>query len=249
MTKTWRDFPHWATEDESVVLVNADCLEVLPCLEAGSVDAVVTDPPYGIGFQYESHDDSIDGYESLMQTVVPMAQSLVCEGGGLFWWQGMLRASEWHKWFPSGYRLLASCKNFVQMRPTAVQYSFDPVVFWWNGDAKISPQNGRRDWHLANTAKWVCDKETKGIHPCQRPIDAVEYVVFCASDLGDLILDPFAGSLTSAVAAIRTGRRCIVIEKERQYYELGIERVRKELERYRLFEPPPAVRRQQELIA
>ena len=41
----------WVSPDGSIVLACADCLDVLPTLEAGSVDAVVTDPPYGIGWK------------------------------------------------------------------------------------------------------------------------------------------------------------------------------------------------------
>ena len=226
------------------VLYRGDCLEVLPTL--GKVDAVVTDPPYGIGFKYESHIDSEDGYENLMRQVVPLAQEKTKEGGGLFWWQGMPRACDWHKWFPSGYRILASCKNFVQMRPTAIQYSFDPVVFWWNGDAKLEPQNGRRDWHVANTARWVCGKETKGIHPCQRPIDAVEYVVHCASQQDHTILDPFMGSGTTGVACVKLGRKFIGIEIEPKYFDIACKRIERAYADQALLDMMPAEPEQQQ---
>jgi DNA modification methylase len=55
------------------------------------------------------------------------------------------------------------------------------------------------------------------------------------------ILDPFAGSFTTAVACIRTGRKFIGIEKERRYFDIGLERCRKEVERLALFEPVPQV--------
>jgi site-specific DNA-methyltransferase (adenine-specific) len=227
------------TADNPVVLLKGDALELLPQIPAGAVDAVVTDPPYGIGFKYNTHDDSGDEYEALMGRVVPLTERCVIDGGGLFWWQGMPRCSDWHRWFPTGYRLLASCKNFVQMRPVAVQYAFDPVVFWWKGKPRVYPENGRRDWHIANTARWVCDKATKGIHPCQRPIDAVEYVVRMASNPGDIVLDPFAGSGTTALACLMTGRRCLSIELDPHYHAVAQKRIDDYLAAGPLFDATP----------
>lgn len=63
--------PTWQTADSSIQLYLADCLDILPQMEAGSVDAVVTDPPYGIGFAYESHDDNEADWFTLMDAVVP----------------------------------------------------------------------------------------------------------------------------------------------------------------------------------
>ena len=55
-------------ERDGIKLYCADCMDVLPHLSG--VDAVVTDPPFGIGFKYESHDDSESDYESLITRLV-----------------------------------------------------------------------------------------------------------------------------------------------------------------------------------
>lgn len=73
------------------MLYLGDCREILPTI--GNVDAIVTDPPYGIGYQYESYDDSEDGWFSLIDDVVPLLRKSApfvvmpsCKIARLPWW-------------------------------------------------------------------------------------------------------------------------------------------------------------------
>lgn len=70
--------------------------------------------------------------------------------------------------------------------------------------------------------------EGKTIHPTQKPVELFEYLIKTYSNENDLILDNVAGSGTTAIAAIRNKRRFICIEKERNYYNKAIERVKNE---------------------
>lgn len=71
-------------------------------------------------------------------------------------------------------------------------------------------------------------------HPTQKPVVLIEYLIKTYSNDGDLILDNTAGSMTTAIAAINTNRRCICIEKDDHYFEIGSERVRKHLQEQQL---------------
>lgn len=64
-----------------------------------------------------------------------------------------------------------------------------------------------------------------GRHPTQKPEALVERVILASSKLGDLVVDPFGGSCTTAVVAKRTGRRYVVIEQERESVDIGERRV------------------------
>lgn len=72
------------------------------------------------------------------------------------------------------------------------------------------------------------------VHPTQKPVALIEYLIKTYSDEGDLILDNTAGSMTTAIAAINTNRRCICIEKDDNYFEIGSERVMKHLQEQQL---------------
>lgn len=70
----------------------------------------------------------------------------------------------------------------------------------------------------------------KFYHPTQKPVGLIEYLIKTYSNKGDLILDNTAGSMTTAIAAINTGRRCICIEKDNNFFQIGSDRVRKHLQ-------------------
>lgn len=229
----------WQSGDAT--LYCGDCLEILPKL--CKVDALVTDPPYGIGWSRGSWDDSPDSYAGLMRWLVAEANRLVASGY-VFVFQAMKRCADWADWFPSGWRIFAACKNFAQIRPTGVWHSWDPVIFWRNGPKSVlntEPNSGhvKRDYHVGNVSG--CFRENAE-HPCPRPVDTMEHIVQLAADQGGAILDPFMGSGTTGVACVRTGRKFIGIEIEPKYFEIAKARIRKAQEELSLFEKPPEVR-------
>ena len=104
-----------------------DCREILPTL--GNVDAVVADPPYGIGFKYASHVDDAATYPEFIWPIIEACEDPLAPGGPVFVWQTMLNAGQFHKLFPRDWRIFAAVKNFVQVRPTAMQFAWDPCLF------------------------------------------------------------------------------------------------------------------------
>jgi site-specific DNA-methyltransferase (adenine-specific)/modification methylase len=206
-------------ERPGVTVYCGDCLEVLPQL--GEVDAVITDPPYGIGFNYLSYDDNPEQYCDFMRCTIAAINACV-NGGPVFLWQAMLNCPRWYQWLPSEYRIFAACKGFVQFRPTPIQFSWDPVIFW--GDVKADPSVYRKDYHEQRKAPFGANRQQID-HPCPRPLEQVEYVLTLATADGDLVVDPFMGSGTTGVACIKTGRRFIGIEIEEKYCEIAVKRL------------------------
>ena len=201
-------------------LYRADCREVLPLLP--KVDAVISDPPYGVDFKYESHVDDPNAYPDFMREVVAAVEKIRGDGPCVFW-QGMLNCDRWHEWFPKGFRLFAACKGFVQYRPTPVQFSWDPVIFW--GTPAVGPCVERKDWHAQMKAPFGAGRERVD-HPCPRPVEQVCYVVETFSDDEQTILDPFMGSGTTGVACVKLGRKFIGIEIDEKYFEIACKRIR-----------------------
>jgi hypothetical protein len=201
----------------NATLYRADCFDVLPTLDA--VDAVVTDPPYCIGFTYRSYDDAPARYHDLMTRLVP-ALVRVTGDGPCFVWQSPLKASEWHRYFPPGFRLVAACKLYPEHRRPKVTLSWDPVIFW-SGRSRIHDELPR-DWHVADLRPWDGYRGGNPV-PCPRPLAQVRY--FCDSVRGDAILDPFLGSGTTGVAAVLAGKRFIGIERDPVYFEYACRRI------------------------
>ena len=215
-------------QSDRVTLYHGDCLAILPTLEAGSVDAVVTDPPYGIGFKYNQHKDTPDGYGDWIWSVISLAESKLTSGSPVFVWQAMLNAPHFSAWFPRKWRIFAACKNFVQMRPTAMQYSFDPVLVWWTGDkAAWFAGTASRDYHIADTTPGGRKRNGDVVdgHPCPRPLSQVHHVVEQWAKPDGTVLDPFTGSGTTGVACVNTGRKFIGIEIDEKYCEVAAKRI------------------------
>jgi len=209
-------------------MVCGDCLDLMRDMSDGSVDAVIADPPYGIGFQYSQHDDTPDGYGEWLWKCIELAESKCKPGSPVFVWQAMPNVRLLAAWFPRKWRLFAACKNFVQMRPTVMQYAFDPVVVWWTAGDTYSAGTLSRDWHIGNTANTINrGAGNAGGHPCARPLGQVTHIVNQWVRPGGTVLDPFMGSGTTGVACVQTGRSFVGMEIDPAYFEIAQRRIAK----------------------
>lgn len=213
-------------EEEGIQIYHGDCREILSSLpECFSVDAVITDPPYGINFKYESHDDSPDGYGRFVWSAIEQAERFCLPGSPVFVWQAMLNVRSFNEWFPRDWRIFAAAKNFVQMRPVAMQYAFDPVLVWWTEGERWSAGTASRDFHIANTSGVIAAKTYEKSHPCPRPLDQLQHIIDQWVRPSGAILDPFMGSGTTLVAGKNSGRKAIGIEIEERYCEIAAKRL------------------------
>jgi len=209
-----------------------DCLEGMRQLENESVDAVVTDPPFGIGFQYdekEEHDNPEDYWEWL-KPIYHKMQRVLKNGGFLAIWQPQKHFKHFWGWFGEDIHIYAACKNFVQIRKTPINYGYDPIVMRYkNGDKPLIPESQKRsiDWFVANTATFVT--ETQSLirkHPCPRPIDQCLEIIDNFVIEGGIVLDPFSGSGTIPLAAKQTNRHFLGFEISQEYVDIANRRLR-----------------------
>ena len=69
-------------------------------------------------------------------------------------------------------------------------------------------------------------------HPAQKPVKLLEHIIKISSNKGDLVFDPFMGVASTGVAALKTGRRFYGCEIIKEYYDAGVERIKKASLRY-----------------
>lgn len=192
----------------NATLYLGDCRDILPTL--GKVDAVVTDPPYGIGFQYENDDDSRNGYAEFCAEWFKLCSALtgniaissgnqnVAMWAGISHWKHQIA---WHKPNSIGRSPIGFCK-------------WEPVLIWG--------QTGSQRADLFR-APIIIDEAAEG-HPCPKPLAwAVEVLNYFKEPA--LILDPFMGSGTTGVAAVQMGRKFIGIEREPKYFDIAAKRI------------------------
>jgi len=214
---------------ENEGIYTGDARELAKAIPDESVDLVLTDPPWGIGFQYDNeYNDSVDNYLPLVDWIVLESNRLLKPGGFAFVYQATKRLRETWQRFPDDSRLFASCKNFIQIKNIPIEFAVDFIIFWQKpGDFQL--QGLVRDWNLANTANTSRGSRGIGkrvkISP-PRPLDAVINIVSGMCPFGGIVVDFFLGSGTTALAAYLTGRQWWGAEIDSTTCELARGRVR-----------------------
>ena len=217
----------------TATLYLADCMDVLPSLEV--VHAVVTDPPYGIGFMYNGKKEVATTPEKFWSWYsgihATYCERLLPGGFCAVWHSGTYHRYLWD-WYGADIRIYIAAKNFVQLRKTAINHAYDPVVFFYkSGQTPLRPSNPPRnlDFSVGNTAGIISDRtRLEKKHPTPRPLDQVEHIVKNFTCDGAVVLDPFMGSGTTGVACAKNGRAFIGIEAEPLYFDIACERIRQQ---------------------
>lgn len=213
-------------------LIEGDCLDVLRDMPDASVDALITDPPFGIGFQYgDQREDTNDprSYWDWLRPRYEEAVRCVHPGGLVAVWQAQLYFRHFWDWFGDDIHIYCAGKNFVQLRKVPINYGYDPIVMFYKvGALPLCPTKGQGgsfrnvDFFVANTAAAVCDpRRLERAHPCPRPLDQAREIVRNFTQPGSRVLDPFVGSGTTGVAALQEGRSFVGIEREAEYVAIA----------------------------
>lgn len=240
--------PTWATDDGRVKLYLGDSIELLPEFEQNSIDCIVTDPPYMIGAISTGSERSKSG------TWIDMVNSA-------HWFkEWMLSAKVALR--STGY--LAACCNWRTI-PTMIcalskaSWSATSCVVWdkqWIGTAYKNafrptyelaivaampeaeiPNRSASD--LFRGEKWQASQCGDTSHAAEKPVDFMEYLVENLSPRDGVVCDPFMGSATTCIAAVRTGRSFVGIEGDDRHWPELTARIEAELERAPLFEAKP----------
>ena len=205
-----------------------DCLEILPTL--GKVDAVVTDPPYGLGNSDTSKNDYASYSDDETKTVALVKNMLLAViSDRIVMTPGqklMFRYTEPDAigafFYPAG---TGSCSwGFVGWQP----------IFYYGKDPLLADGKGRAMNSFAST-----EQAEKNGHPCPKPIRSWQKLINRTTRNTETILDPFMGSGTTGVACVKLGRKFIGIEIEPKYFDIACERIQKAYNEPRLALPEP----------
>lgn len=212
-------------------IIQGDCLEVMKHIPSESVDAIITDPPYGISFksarqtyQEEIKNDGLDDWALILpqfltefkRVISPIGCCCCCCGGGktpvtaIFTMEAikhfnLIQTLVWRKFVGLGWKYRPAYENIVILSKTATDYS------WYDTSKK-----------MANVIEGINQDipSNKWQHPTQKPVELMELLIKNHTKEGDIVLDPFAGSGTTLEAAKKLGRKYIGIELEEKYIEM-----------------------------
>ena len=214
-------------------IVLGDCIDVMRGIDLSQC-IIVSDPPFNVGYHYNSYKDNKpeNEYYKWLSDIFSKCPSVVIH-------------------YPEQLYRLAFNMNIIPARVISWVYNSntpkqhrDIAFFGIKPDLSKGKQDYKNpkdkriqerimagkyaklyDWWNVNQVKNISKDKTS--HPCQMPVKVMENILSILP-ADKIILDPFMGSGTTAIAAIRTGRQFIGIEKDPEYHRLATERVEKE---------------------
>ena len=192
-------------QDEHVTLYCGDCREILP--ELGKFDLLLTDPPYGHGDKWQGGTwGAAEMYKDAMKwdaetpSEDTIADVLKVATVGIVWGGNYFRLPPSRCWL--------SWEKSSRMDTLA-----DFELAWTSMDRPCKAKREDRN------------PDGKRVHPTQKPLSILQWCFGFVPD-AKTVLDPFAGSCTTGVAAKLEGRHATLIEISERYCEIGAERLR-----------------------
>jgi DNA modification methylase len=183
-----------------------DCRDILPTL--GKVDAVVTDPPYGIADKWQGGKghgwgkaDNDKALRNEWDESVPSPETMalvLAAGDEIIIWGG----------------------NYFNLPPSRCW------LVWNKPERNFTLAEAELAWTNRDNVVRVCDaprSESDRLHPTQKPVKVIRFSIDKVK--GHTILDPFMGSGTTGVAAVQMGRDFIGIEREERYFDIACKRI------------------------
>lgn len=233
-----------------------DCLELFKEIRDNSADLVFADPPYniskqkGLGWAFSKHTPmqeawdrfSKDEFFDFNQKWLKESYRVLKPGGSLFvcgsyhniYQLGFIIENMDFKklnsivWFKPNAQPNITCRMFTESTEQLIWAAKNHKGWKFNYKKMKELGNGkqmRNVWEIPLTPpseKWA------GEHPTQKPEALLERVILAATDENDLVLDPFAGSGTTCVVAVRLGRNFLGFELSKEYCKIAEKRLEKE---------------------
>ena len=238
-------------EDSNVTLYHGNCLEIMPKLQLGMFDAVITDPPYGTT---QNKWDSVIPLEPMWANlhnvckddgaIVLFAQNRFTFRLGLSNERNYRYSLVWEKTKAGGFLnarrmpmqahedILLFYKKLPTYNPVFTEGKPYVKTAVTDGDGKNYGRFDRAGTTKTNDGyrfprsviKFSNDNHGSQ-HPTQKPVELMEYLVKTYTNEGDFVLDFSCGSGTTGVAAKNLNRRCVMIELEEKYCEIAANRL------------------------
>jgi site-specific DNA-methyltransferase (adenine-specific) len=230
-----------------------DCIEIMKSIPDQSIDLIFADPPFNIGIKYDVHKDNMpyDEYFKWSEQWINQTYRLLKNKGSIYIAIGDEFAAEiniilkktgfyfrnwiiWYYTFGQNQR-----KKFNRAHTHILYFTKSKDEFTFNDkdiripsarqliykDKRANPLGKVPDdvWQFSR----VCGtfKERIGNHPCQMPEDLMELIIKTSSNEGDVILDPFGGTGTTASVAKKLNRKFITMDISKEYYEIIVKRI------------------------
>ena len=204
-----------------------DCMDILPTL--GKVDAVITDPPFGVG-NFIQISGNVRGEKVTWNESGPSAEFFQ-----------LLKEKSTHRviWGANYFNCFEGAGGLVWVKN-------QPMPNMSKAEMASTSWGNKVELISLTWTNYVNTKEST--HPCERPVGLYKWCIEQVPKQPQTILDPFMGSGTTGVAAIQLGRKFIGIEREPKYFDIACQRIEQAVAQGQLFAPVPVKQVQESFL-
>ncbi len=212
-----------------------DATSLILNIESGSVDCIITDPPYGDGNitagsthrTEKEYDDSPESAMALLRSIGPELRRVLKPSGHLYaFFSPKLYEASIGLWKSAGFdvRDVVCIWHKIGGDTGTVNWdkdyapTWEPFLFAHNGERRLAHKR-------ENVFDYKPDSGNERFHPNQKPIALLQELIAQSTDPGDLILDPFGGSGSVAVACVKTHRKFLTFELSERFVSIIKQRV------------------------
>lgn len=250
--------PYFEDQKHNIVLFKENCFDILPNIPENSIDMIFADPPYFLsngGFTCHAGKkvsvnkgkwDISKGIEEnyiftqrwlreCQRVLTPNGTIWVSGTSHIIYTVGSAMQNLGYKilndiaWFKVNPPPNLSCRYFTHSTETIIWAAKNKYSrHYFNYELMKRMNNDKQMlslWHIKAPSS---AEKIYGKHPTQKPLELLNRIVLASTKLGDLILDPFSGSSTTGVAALKENRQFFGIELEEEYLKVSIKRIKDE---------------------
>lgn len=237
--------------ESNVLLLNEDCIDGMSNLDTGSVDLILTDPPYNLGLFMKDRDTNLkkmrdnffgaagwddlgfSDWEDSMNRFFAESTRLLKTGGAMIVFMSIIKVETLIK--------LAE-QNGLYYKTTGIWHKHNPmprnmnlhfvnsteawVYFTYKKKTGTFNNNGKAIHDFFETSVTPGTERRFGKHPTQKPEQLLQQFIYLLSNEGETVLDPFMGSGSTGVVAKRNRRKFIGIELNKEYFQNAAERIK-----------------------
>lgn len=245
-------------DNQDYKLFNEDAFKIMSEIPDASIDVIFADPPYFLSNngvtcksgKFESvnkgswDEGNVEKLNDFNVRFLREAKRIL-KPNGTIWISGTMHSiySVGYNLQLLGYRILnnitwektnpapnLSCKMFTHSTETILWATpHQNSKYYYNYDLMKSQNNDKQMkdvWRFGTTKP---SEKKLGKHPTQKPLDLLNRIILASTNEEDIILDPFMGSGTTGVAALRNNRKFVGVELEENYFELSKRRIESEV--------------------
>ena len=239
------------------VIYNGECVSVMQNhIEDNSIDLIITDPPYGVGFKTDLYDDSLETVVNEMPIWYKEWYRILKEDSYLYLFVGVKTL---HIWIQKGIEAGFTFKNVLATRSfnngsvtpkNNFGFQFQPVLVfskgkgkdfndidfiptseeWFNDKRNIDPKPytyAYPNWIKTEWCFATAKRSTDNLHPNEKNVDLIKFLIEISSNENDIVLDCFMGCGSTGVAAMMSNRYFFGIEIDKEFCNFSKKRLRK----------------------